>query len=638
MTLTVFCIIAMALSVATVLFAIILGSITYRSEFAGKGDAVYKKHFVLTPFQIFLCFFFIGAVFIFIPIYYTDYFAGEMQFARIFKSIFLSIHNTMRLFILDGDFDIIENAVTSPERVNYIVGYAYSIYSAFLFVAAPVLTASFVLSFFKNISSYFKYTFNFSKKIYYISELNEQSIALATNILAESGIRKPLIVFFDVFEDKDEISSELLEKAKRLRTVCFQKDITEIKLKHLFGCAERKFYFIGENEDENIKQALTLIKYCRSSKKYNNAKSQFYVFSTTVDSEALLDAVDNGDMKVRRINENKNLVMGTLYNQPVFEKFVETENGKRLAILVIGGGSYGTELVKAISWCAQLPDYEVAIHVVDKTDELESRFTALAPELMKKNGKREDGEPYYEISFYPSVDVYGIEFSKILNDMENITAAFVALGDDELNLDVAMKIRREYGRLKLQKDYQIPNIFSIIYSTLKTQTFIDNGLLCLGKDDYGIKFIGDMRSRYSLKVIEQLELEEDGMRIHLSWLERRKAELRRKNDDEKEINEKIEESRHFYDKYEYYRRASIGKAIYERVLKKLDITFEDDVKRQENEHKRWNAFMRAEGYIYHRSEKNHIAKTHCDLKPNNRLKPFEKDKDLISNNAEPQSK
>ena len=634
MSLTVFCMVAMLLSVSTVIFAIVLGAKTYRSEFVGKGDAVYKKHFVLTPFQIFLLCFFIGSVFIFIPIYYTDYFAGEAQFARILKSLFLSIHNTMRLFILDGDFDIIENAVTDPARVNYVVGYVYSIYSALLFVVAPIMTASFVLSFFKNASSYFKYTFNLSTKIYYISELNEKSIALATNILAESGIRKPLIVFFDVFEDKDEISSELLEKSKRLGAICFQKDITEINLKHLFSRAERKFYFIGENEDENIKQALTLIKYCRESKYYNNKQSEFYVFSTTVDSEALLDAVDNGNMKVRRINENKNLVMSTICDEPVFEKFIETENGKRFAILIVGSGNYGTELVKAISWCAQIPGYEVAIHVVDKDENIESRFTALAPELMQKNSKREDGEPYYEISFYPNVDVYGVDFLKLLDDMENISTAFIALGDDELNLDIAMKIRRECGRLNITKGYQIPNIFSIVYSTLKTQTFLQNGLLCLGKEDYGIKFIGDMRSRYSLKVIEQLELEKEGMIIHLSWLERTKRRLKRENEDETKINQQIEEERHFYDKYEYYRRASIGKAIYEKVLKKLDVSFSDDIKRQENEHMRWNAFMRAEGYIYDRNKKDHIAKTHPDLKSNNRLKPFEREKDLILSEEE----
>jgi hypothetical protein len=143
-----------------------------------------------------------------------------------------------------------------------------------------------------------------------------------------------------------------------------------------------------------------------------------------------------------------------------------------------------------------------------------------------------------------------------------------------------------------------------------------------------------MRSRYSLKVIEQLELEKEGMIIHLSWLERTKRRLKRENEDETKINQQIEEERHFYDKYEYYRRASIGKAIYEKVLRKLDVSFSDDIKRQENEHMRWNAFMRAEGYIYDRNKKDHIAKTHPDLKSNNRLKPFEREKDLILSEEE----
>ena len=629
MSFNIFCLSAMALSLATVIFSIILGIRAYRSEFIGKGDAVYKKHFLLTPFQIFILCFFLGTIFVFVPIYYTDYFSGEIQFARILKSIFLSIHNTMRLFILDGDFDIIENAVTDPERLHYAIGYAYSIYAAFLFVAAPIMTASFVMSFFKNVSAYFKYTFNLSTKIYYISELNEKSVALAANILSESGIRKPLIAFFDVFEDNDEVSVELLEKAKRLGAICFRKDITDINLKHIFARAERKFYFIGEDEDENIKQALELIEYCRESKSYNTPQSQFYVFSTTVDSEALIDAVDNGNMKVRRINENRNLVMSTLRDEPVFEKFIKSENGKRMSILIVGGGNYGTELIKALTWCAQMPDREISIHIVDKGINVKSRFAALAPELMEKNKLREAGEPYYEIEFHQGIDVYGSDFSELLRKIENITAAFVTLGEDELNLDVAMKIRREYGRLNIEKGYEIPNIFAVVYSTLKTQTFLKNGPLCLGEEKYGIKLIGDMRSRFSLGVIEQVELEKMGMDIHLSWLERKKAEIRLQKKDETEINAEIEKSRSFYDKYEYYRRTSIAKAIYEELLAKAGVTFASEEYEKENEHKRWSAFMRAEGYVYNADSKNHIAKTHSNLKPYKRLEGFEKDKDLL---------
>lgn len=630
MDLNVFCSIALALSIATMAFAILIGIKSYRTEYKGKGDALYKRHFILTPFQVFLICFFIGTVFIFIPIYYTDYFSQEMQFARIFKSIFLSVHNTMRLFILDGDFDIIEKAVTDPNRVHYAIGNAYSVYASILFVIAPVMTASFVLSFFKNVSSYIKYTFSFSSRIYYISELNEKSIALATNILSESGIRKPLIVFFDVFENNDEASCELIDQAKRLGAVCFQKDITEIGLKYYHLHAERKFYFIGENEDENIKQALTLIKHCRESSRYNVPTTQFYVFSTTVDSEVLLDSVDNGNMKVRRINENRNLVVSTLLNKPIFQKYIEDNDEKKVNVLIVGGGNYGVELIKAISWCGQIPNYKVSIHVVDKSDELESYFSSVAPELMKNNKKRESGEPYYEITFYPNIDVYGKKFPELLTQIDNITTAFITLGDDEANVDIAMRLRRECGRLQLKCKYTIPNIYSVVYSTLKTQTLLQNGgLLCLGKDDYGIQFIGDIRTRYSLSVIEQLDLEAQGMCIHLSWLEHRKQEIRRAQEDETEINALIEESKLSYDKYEYYRRASIAAAVYKYVITDNKIAFESTEIEKEFEHKRWNAFMRAEGYVFDPEEKNHIAKTHPDLKPYKNLTALEKEKDIL---------
>lgn len=629
MTLNILYSIALGMSVAAVITAIVMGIKAHRSEFVVKGEDVYKKHFILSSFQIFLLCFFLGAVFIFIPIYYTDYFTEEMPAARILKSVLLSIHNTMRLFILDGDFDIIENAVTDPARLHYAIGYAYSIYSAFLFVAAPIMTASLVLSFFKNVSASIKYTFNFSKKIYYVSDLNEKSIALANDIVAKEENKGALIVFFNVYDDNEEISGDLVERAKRLGAICFAKDITEINLKRTLKNAERKFYFIGENEDENIKQALTLIKYCRKTEFYNVPQSQFYVFSTTVDSEALLDAVDNGNMRVRRINENRNLVMNALLNEPVFDKYIENNNVRRVCILVAGCGNYGTELLKAISWCSQLPKYEVAIHVVDSEENIESKFTALAPELMLKNKNREAGESYYEIEFHPNIDVYGTDFSDLLRGIENLSAAFVTLGDDELNLDVAMKIRRECGRLNLEKGYEIPNIFSVVYSTLKIQTFEQNGFLCLGEEDYGIKFIGDMRSRFSLDVIEQLDLEEKGMSIHLSWLERRKAEIRLANEDEAEIDEQINQSKLLYNKCEYYRRASIAKAVYEEVLKKLNISFADAEDEKETEHKRWSAFMRAEGYVYNDKVKNHIAKTHSSLKPYERLSFIDKEKDLL---------
>ena len=61
-----------------------------------------QRRRVLSPFQWFLAFFFLGAAFIFLPVYVFD--SGWEAVAWI-RNVLLSVHNAMRLFILDGDFE-----------------------------------------------------------------------------------------------------------------------------------------------------------------------------------------------------------------------------------------------------------------------------------------------------------------------------------------------------------------------------------------------------------------------------------------------------------------------------------------------------------------------------------------------------
>ena len=120
------------------------------------------------------------------------------------------------------------------------------------------------------------------------------------------------------------------------------------------------------------------------------------------------------------------------------------------------------------------------------------------------------------------------------------------------------------------------------------------------------------------------------MEIHLSWLEHEKKIIREKHEDESEINEKIEQSRLSYHKYEYFRRASIATAVHIKVIDNLGITFADKDTRSVNEHNRWNAFMRSEGFVFDKNVKNHITRTHTDLKPFKILNKETQDKDDIS--------
>ncbi len=632
MNLTLYTMITFLASLATLMFAVGGTVAMLVREATHKGDALYKKNPPFTRFQFFFFFFAIATAIIFLPIYAVDYFGNEEIVSRIIKTLSLSIHNTMRLFILDGDFEIIASFVGDGSRINSVVGTIFSTYSALLFVSAPILTAGVVLSFVKNVGAAVRYTLSPAKNVYYISELNEKSIALATDIVSQSIKSKEsaLVVFFDVF-DGGEASTELIAQARRIGAICLQKDITDIGIKHVF-CKKRKFYLIGEDMDENLKQSLALINYCRSDKRFNRPSTEFYVFATTAESEVLLDAVDNGSMRVRRVNEKRNLVTNALLTLPIYENPVINNGEKCVNFLIVGSGNYGIEILRALCWCSQIPGYRAVIHIVGKEKNIEDGFRGIAPELVERNGVVEAGEPFYDIHFYSELDVFSGTFVDALGKMGEITTAFVALGDDELNVSVAMKLRSEFARLKIKEGRPYPDIYSVVYSTLKAESFsfglTGEGIHREGEEapEFPVHFIGDMRTMYSLETIEHEQLEKDGARVHLGWSDTPEMESVEFNYSSltPEQRESIDST---YNKVEYYRRASIARAVHIRVLSRLGISFGGNVELGMYwEHMRWNTYMRSEGYI--KGEKNHVAKMHQNLVPNEELSYEDAIKDI----------
>lgn len=518
------------------------------------------------------------AFILFVPVYWT-YFAREDVVLRGLKTFLMCIHNVMRIFILDGDFEpiheIFVNAqVTGNKALFLTVKWIYTAGAAALYVAAPVLTAGFVLSLFKGIWQNFLYQcWRRADEVYIISELNERSIELAKDIVNEDRIarldieerklarkgkwnkrrfaakRKRLIVFAEVFDKSEERSFELISQAQALGALCFKKDIVDIGLKRkgLKDYAEQKLYFIGEDEDENVEQALTMIEDCCKNKEFNTSRTQFYIFATTVESEALIDSIDKGKMIVRRVNENRNLVYATLREPAVipekeddfiFKHAVKEGDVYKLRVLIVGLGNYGMELLKALCWSCQITKHEIEVYVFDKEGDAADRIARVAPDLIKNNGRRETGYPYYKIIFGgeevlphggvqdKGVDVRTRSFFDRLESLVTgpITAAFITLGEDELNIETAMGLRAYFGH-KAQQDGQseeykkLPKIYPVVYSAAKNRICSKNGGL-EGYDhkSYDITFIGNMEERYAIEAIEQTELEEKGKSVHLRYL------------------------------------------------------------------------------------------------------------------------
>ncbi len=239
--LTVSCILAITVFVGAILLGLL---ITKRST---------KNKTYIKPFWIFAIGVFISAVIIYYPTYYLNYFSGnDGSFEIVVKSLALSIHNAMRLFVLDGEFDALRDTVLYVNG-GKALSTIYSLYGATLYVVAPVMTAGIVLTFVKNANAYIRYYSNLKKDIYYFTELNEKSITLAENIHSLYG-KKVVKVFLNV--DLSDEYNDLLVRARNIDAVCFNgKEITELSLRNTSKSAIRKVYFIAENQNKNVEQA-----------------------------------------------------------------------------------------------------------------------------------------------------------------------------------------------------------------------------------------------------------------------------------------------------------------------------------------------------------------------------------------------
>lgn len=570
----------------------------------------YKSGRFLTPSKILFVGVVLTAIVLFIPIYANTFKQNE---CGIFETVVIAVHNMIRLFVVDGEFSFITDNIGD---VAPWVFKGYTILFSVLFVLAPTLTFGFVLSFFKNVSAYRMYLSHFNSDIYIFSELNEKSLALATSIY-NTDPKQRFIVFTDVFEREEEENYELVEKAKELGAVCFKKDIVTVDFSAHSKKTNISFFTIGENHSENIGQALKLVE-----KFKDRENTHLYVFSTQVEAEILLANAFNGEngeakIKVRRVNEVRSLISRNLYEngyEKIFESAYEADGVKEINAVVIGMGQHGTEMTKALAWFCQMDGYKVQINSFDTNEKAEEKFTSLCPELMSPefNGRFDiEGEAAYKITVHSGVDVDTKNFDNIIDTLPKTTYVFVAMGNDEKNISISLKLRTLFLRKGIK-----PVIQTVVYNTEKKEALTN--IVNFKNEAYEIDFIGDMRSSYSDKVILGSDVEAVALDRHKKWGK------------EKEFWQ-----------FDYNYKSSVASAIHRKMKELCGIPGIDKMpeEREESElwnlrileHKRWNAYMRSEGYVYSGSDdpasRNDLAKMHHCLVPFERLSDKDKKKD-----------
>lgn len=537
------------------------------------------------------------------------------------EAFFVSVHSMLRLFLVDGDFQFLVNNVPGD---SFFVLKFYSVAFSLFYVLAPVFSVGFVLSFFKNISAYKSYIFHAKMDVYIFSEMNDRSLAFAESVYeSDDKSDEALLVFTDVFSQNNEHSFEMIEKAKSMGAILFKNDIATVNFNFHSNKSKLHFLFIGDNHTENLNQAFKIIgKYkCR-------ANTYAYVFTYQPEAELLLartfkDDYGNEDpsvkIEIRCINDVQSLIYHNLYTngyENIFKSSYEDDCGvKNINAVVVGLGQHGTEMTKALSWFGQMCGYKLKIDSFDIKYNAKKLFVSECPKLMDErfNGNfsvLDDAQ--YKITIHSGFDVETSCFDDALYSLEHPTYFFICLGDDEKNIAVAMKIRTLMERLNFK-----PVIQAVVYNGEKNEFL--NKMENHNGDPYKIDFMGGLNNSYSKETMLNSTLYE-------------LAKIKHCNKDYPLKD---------FVRYSYSSKSTIASVIHDKMKKLCNIpganveinerTVTEKLIYRINEHNRWNAYMRSEGYGYsgttEKSSRNFLAKTHHLIVPYHELPPEEQMKD-----------
>ncbi len=513
---------------------------------------------------------------------------------------FLSLLQSIQVMTAGFDFkNIFETFESSKETYFYI---------AFIFTLAPVCTFGFVLSFFERFTSFCKFALKRNQDAYIMSEINEKSVTFAKNIRKED---KNVLVIF-----KKDKENPFYQDAVNLEAVFFEKSVKDISLKMRGANAKNFFFAIGESESENLETGLSLIE-----KHRERQGTEIYIFSSSKVGGILIDSADKGLSKVRRINEMRQLAYSEVCNASPDKSVVCASKNGEISVLILGMGGYGTEFLKSVLWCGQLPGYTLKIHVIDEKENRKAAFHEMCPEIIDKNENSDIGESCYSLKFYEGVNVGDDTFEEIIKSIGNVSLAFISLGDDGKNIETSINLRTIMTRCGIN-----PVIKSVVYSSEKHTLLSKQSLTNYKNQSYNISFIGSLSERFSPKAIMTPEIEKSAMEHHLSYVSVC-AKIKAEEDGvsfEEAFNKMKDEEIAKFNKYEYFRDSSAASAIYRSYFRGKN--FEDKETLSIYEHMRWNAYMRCEGYVFG-EVRDDIAKTHPDLVHFRELSKADIDKD-----------
>lgn len=647
---------------------------------------------------------YVATVLLYVPIIHATPLLGPW-FVRITSTAVLSAVEALRVFAIDGDPQKISAGLQCLQSDALRIGYTWVVYVGL--IVAPILTGGFVLSFFSGLRANVRYFLTAKRSVAVFSKLNLQSVALAQTLRKQENSQRErgggkrclptTIVFTDVFYENNDDGHELLCEAEKLNAICLKQDIAHLRL----GKNNKvQLFVIGENESENLEQAIALTGQYKT-----RPRTAVYVYATSVGSGYIMDSLQKGDFvlapalleklesnpheavrmldressesgfSISRMDTVYDLVLNTFAQADIFRLCNTTRTDKVISLLILGMGEYGKQILKTALWFCQMDGYKLEINVVDSgrdkngtPRDIEEVLRQECPEIITKNPCVAEGDANYDIRFFKNFDCFSASFDDLFVDAEvserlrRTLMAFVALGDDDRNIEAAIMLRKLFDRLhraneahykalrgakdaKDTTDIDPPRIYAVVYDDQKAKNLNigdqkeDSYLVDYKDTPYHIRFIGALSSHYSYgALLAARSTAWDAFKYHIEWASIEKtirdgiseegvekypenAALREDMFAEEGVTtvDEIDWADAYFNfsdevkkylRFEYYKYSSIAKATHKRVV---ETAFQENGKcestnplcrceicdrKRRSEHRRWVAYMRVSGYRF----------------------------------------
>ncbi|MBO5317801.1 MAG: hypothetical protein J6A74_05105 [Oscillospiraceae bacterium] len=577
-----------------------------------------EQDWILSPLQVLTVGVFAALFLFFLPVCQAGGTLTQIPFGYILEAL----HRTLRIFVVDIDFtDVAAILQKQPESLQA----AYQVLGGVLYALAPVLLFSNLLLLFRDLWAELRFFYISFRPIYLFSQLNDKSIALAEDIFRNPPkarfpwlrrwVCPPAIVFTQVCSQQDQ---SLLVRAKAIRAICLKKDVSRLNFYDKWSRVE--IFLIGEKEDENVTQSITIMDKLSDLHKKN---VQLYVFSRKESDGCILDSVDYGNLEqalkrrkmrmlqnrscftlhdgksfsLRRVDVVQHLIWTSVPQMDLFAR--AKRNGGNLSVLILGFGSYGQEFFKTLLWFCQFEGIHLKLTVIDKADSPDalSLIGHHCPELMLHNRSAAEGDAQYDIEVLSGVDMQGDTFqqmlcyhgvnapkAKLAQRLRETDLAFVSMGDDDLNVETALYLRtlmdqvenRPYRKEMTAEDETV-QIYAVVFDEVKSKLLRaeEKNRRKASEDGFFLKnhknqklhicFLGGLKEQFCYQRINWQLLEQEAYYIHRGWEDIEEQTSQETSPDHNDPAQECLEQLNYH-KFEYYRNSSIAKALYQKAV------------------------------------------------------------------------